>query len=81
MKQGYLTVAEYEKEFSRLSKYALEPVLTETFRRRQFEDDLKESIKRYPIVVTSLKVVNFYMLVQAAKKIEKSKMTSQEINP
>ena len=34
MKQGNLTVAEYEKEFSRLSKYALELVLTKTFRCR-----------------------------------------------
>ena len=32
MKQGNLMVAEYEKEFSRLSKYAPELVLTETFR-------------------------------------------------
>ena len=31
MKQGNLTMAEYEKEFSRLSKYAPEPVLTKTF--------------------------------------------------
>ena len=54
MKQGNLTVAEYEKEFSRLIKYALELVLTETFRCKQFEDGLKESIKRYLIAVTSL---------------------------
>ena len=60
MKQGNLTVAEYEKEFSRLSKYAPELVLTETFRCRQFEDDLKESIERHLMVVTSLQVVNFY---------------------
>ena len=31
MKHGNLTVAEYEKEFSRLSNYAPELVLTETF--------------------------------------------------
>ena len=40
-------MAEYEKEFSCLSKYAPKLVLTETFRCRQFEDGLKESIKRY----------------------------------
>ena len=28
LKQGKMTVAEYEKEFSRLSKYAPEPILT-----------------------------------------------------
>ena len=45
LRQGKLTVAEYEKEFSRLSKYALESVLIEKFRCRQFEEDLHESIK------------------------------------
>ena len=63
MRQGNLTVAKYEKEFSRLSKYAPELVLTETFRCRQFEDGLRESIKRYLTVVTSLQVVIFYQLV------------------
>ena len=71
-------MAEYEKEFSRLSKYALELVLTENFQCRQFEDGLKESIKRYLTTVTSFQVVNFYQLVQATMKIEKSKMKSQE---
>ena len=71
---------EYEKEFSRLSKYAPVLVLTETFRCRQFEDGLKESIKRYLMVVTSLQVVNFYQLVQAAMKIEKFEMKNQERN-
>ena len=60
LKQGYLTVAEYEKEFSRLSKYAPELVLTETFRCRKFGDGRMESIKRYLTIVTSLQVVNFY---------------------
>ena len=63
MKQGNLTVVKYEKEFSLLSKYPPELVLTETFRCKQFEDDLKESIKRYLTAVTSLQVVNFYQLV------------------
>ena len=46
LRQGKLTVAKYEKEFSRLSKYASESVLTEKFRCRQFEEGLHESIKR-----------------------------------
>ena len=71
-------MAEYEKEFSRLSKYASESVLTEKFRCRQFEEGLHESIKRYLTAVTSLQVVNFYQLVQAAIKIENSEMKSQE---
>ena len=78
LRQGKLTVAEYEKEFSCLSKYALESVLTEKFRCRQFEEGLHESIKRYLTVVTSLQVINFYQLVQAAIKIENYEMKSQE---
>ena len=77
LRQGKLTVAEYEKEFNRLSKYASKSVLTEKFRCRQFEEGLHESIKRYLMIVTSLQVVNFYQLVQAVIKIEKSEMKSQ----
>ena len=36
LKQRNLSVAEYEKEFSHLNKYAPEAVLTEAFRFRQF---------------------------------------------
>ena len=78
LRQGKLTMTKYEKEFSRLSKYAPEFVLMKKFRCRQFEEGLHESIKRYLVIVTSLQVVNFYQLVQAAIKIEKSKMKSQE---
>ena len=71
-------MAEYEKEFSRLNKYAPESVLMKKFRCGQFEEGLHESIKRYLMVVTSLQAVNFYQLVQEAIKIEKSEMKSQE---
>ena len=75
-----MSVAEYEKEFSHLSKYAPKVVLTEAFQCRRFEDDLNESIKRYLAPVTSLQQVNFYQLVQAAMKMEKSEMSNREIN-
>ena len=78
-KQRNLSVAEYEKEFSHLSKYAPESILTETFRCRQFEDGLNESIKRYLAPVTVLQQVNFYQLVQAAMKVEKYEASSREI--
>ena len=71
-------MAEYEKEFSHLSKYAPKSVLTETFRCRQFEDGLNESIKRYLAPVTVLQQVNFYQLVQAAMKMEKSEASGRE---
>ena len=54
LKQRNLLVAKYEKEFSHLSKYALESVLIEAFQCRQLEDGLNESIKRYLAPVTLL---------------------------
>ena len=76
LRQGKLTVAEYEKEFNHVNKYAPESVLTEKFRWRQFEEGLHESIKRYLANVTLLQFVNFYQLVQEVIKIEKSEMKS-----
>ena len=78
LKQRNLSVAEYEKQFSHLSKYAPELVLTEAFQCRQFENGLNESIKRYLALVTAFQQVNFYQLVQAAMKVEKSKSSSTE---
>ena len=71
-------MAEYEKEFSHLSKYAPELVLTEAFRCREFEDGLNESIKGYLAPVTSLQHVNFYQLVQVAMKVERFEASSRE---
>ena len=63
LKQRNLSAAKYEKEFSHLSKYAPESVLTEAFRCRQFEDGLYEFIKIYLAPVTIFQQVNFYQLV------------------
>ena len=71
-------MAEYEKEFSHLSKYAPELVLIEAFRCRQFEDGLHDSIKRYLAPMTSLQTVDFYQLVQAAMKVERLETSSKE---
>ena len=78
MKQTNLFVAEYEKEFSHLSKYAQETILTEAFRCKQFENGLHDSIKRYLAPVTSLQQVNFYQLVQAAMKVERLETSRKE---
>ena len=53
-------MAEYEKEFSHLSKYVPESVITEAFWCSQFEDGLNESIKRYLATVIAFQQVNFY---------------------
>ena len=78
LKQRNLSVAEYEKEFIHLSKYAPESVLTKAFRCREFEDRLNESIKRYMALVTVLQQVNFYQLAQTAMKVEKSEVSGRE---
>ena len=78
LKQMNLSVPEYEKEFSHLSKYASELVLTEAFRCRQFEDGLHDSIKRYLAPMTSLQQVNFYQLVQVAMKVERLETSNKE---
>ena len=77
MKQRNLSVAEYEKEFSHLSKYAPKAVLIKAFWCRQFEDGLHDSIKRYLAPMTSLQQVNFYQLVQAAMKVERLETSSK----
>ena len=78
LKKRNLSVTEYEKEFSHLGKYALELVLTEAFRCRQFEDGLYDSIKRYLAPMISLQQVNFYQLVQAVMKVERLETSSKE---
>ena len=78
LKQRNLSVAEYEKEFSHLSKYAPELVLTKAFRCWQFEDGLHDSIKRYLAPMTSLQRVDFYQLVQAAMKVERLETSNKE---
>ena len=78
LKQRNLSVAEYKKEFSCLSKYAPELVLIKAFRCRQFEDGLHDSIKRYLAPMTSFQTVDFYQLVQAAMKVERLETSSKE---
>ena len=66
------------REFNHLSKCAPESVLIEAFQCRQFEDGLNESIKRYSAPMTVFQQVNFYQLVQAVMKVEKSEASSRE---
>ena len=68
LKQRNLSVAEYEKKFSHLNKYASKLVLIEAFQCRQFEDGLHDSIKRYLEPMTSLQQVNLYQLVHVTPR-------------
>ena len=78
LKQRNLSVVEYKKEFSHLSKYASELVLTKAFWCRKFKDGLHDSIKRYLAPMTSLQQVDFYQLVQAAMRVDRLKTSNKE---
>ena len=44
LKQRQMSVTEYQREFTRLSKYALEMLVTEEEKCRKFEDGLNDYI-------------------------------------
>ncbi|KAA3477252.1 Transposon Ty3-G Gag-Pol polyprotein [Gossypium australe] len=67
LKQGRITVTEYEREFVRLSKYAREYVSTEAIMCKSFEDGLNEDIRLF-VGVLGLK--EFVVLVNRACKAE-----------
>ncbi|KAA3483713.1 maturase K [Gossypium australe] len=67
LKQGKMTVAEYEYEFVRLSKYAQECVSTEAILCKRFEDGLNEDIR---LLVGILELKEFVVLVDRASKAE-----------
>ncbi|KAA3480724.1 Gag-Pol polyprotein [Gossypium australe] len=67
LKQGRMTVTEYEREFVRLIKYAQEYVSTEEIMCKLFVDGLNKDIK---LVVRILELEEFVVLVDRACKVE-----------
>ncbi|KAA3481028.1 maturase K [Gossypium australe] len=67
LKQGQMTVMEYELEFVRLSKYARECVSTEAIMCKRFEDGLNEDIQLF---VGILELKELVVLVERACKAE-----------
>ncbi|XP_016705283.1 uncharacterized protein [Gossypium hirsutum] len=67
LKQGRMTVTEYEKEFVRLSKYARECVSSKAKMCRRFEDRLNEDIR---LSVGVLELKEFVVLIDRACKAE-----------
>ncbi|KAA3473357.1 DNA/RNA polymerases superfamily protein [Gossypium australe] len=59
LKQGKMTVAEFEREFVRLSKYAQECVSTKSILCKRFEDGLNEDIR---LLVGILELKEFVVL-------------------
>ncbi|KAA3461345.1 Gag-Pol polyprotein [Gossypium australe] len=67
LKQGRMTVTEYEREFVRLRKYARKYVSTEEIMCKRFVDGLNEDIK---LLVRILDLKEFVVLVEWACKAE-----------
>ncbi|KAG8491584.1 hypothetical protein CXB51_014656 [Gossypium anomalum] len=67
LKQGSMTVTDYERKFVRLSRYARECVSSEAIMCKRFEDGLNEDIKLY---VGILEIREFVVLVERACKAE-----------
>src|ERR1051325_8435343 len=68
--QGNATVAEYEKKYTELSRYAHSLVTNEIDRCKRFEDGLREEI-RTPITASTA-WVDYATLVETAMRVERS---------
>ena len=66
LEQENMTVSEYEMQFSRLSKYALEEVAIENAKQRLFEKGLRMDIREK----ISLKPPSYSALLEAALRVE-----------
>ena len=74
LEQKNMTVSEYEMQFSRLSKYALEEVATEDAKQRRFEKGLRMDIREK----ISLKPSSYSTLLKASLRVEECLTESQQ---
>ncbi|XP_021600704.1 uncharacterized protein LOC110606259 [Manihot esculenta] len=74
LRQGRMTVAEYEREFIRLSRYAREIIPTEEAKCKRFEQGLNTEIK---MLLVALQIRDFSALVNAALNVEKVREEDQ----
>ncbi|XP_037492812.1 uncharacterized protein LOC119369921 [Jatropha curcas] len=68
LRQNRLSVAEYEREFTRLSRYGKGIVTTETERCKKFQEGLNDEIQ---MGVVASRFREFSALVEAAQEIER----------
>ena len=68
LKQRQMSVTEYQREFTRLSKYAPEMLVTEEEKCRKFEDDPNDYIQAY---VTGFSHDDFSKIVSCALNVER----------
>ncbi|KAA3461340.1 Gag-Pol polyprotein [Gossypium australe] len=77
LKQGRMTVTEYEREFVRLSKYAQECVSTEAIMCKWFEDGLNEDIRLFVGVLELKEFVVLGNWACKAKELVKEKRKAE----
>ena len=70
LKQRQMSVTKYQREFTRLSKYASEMLVIEERKCRKFEDGLNDYIQAY---VTRFGHVDFSKIVTCALNVERVK--------
>ena len=74
-KQRQLSVTEYMREFTRLSKYATEMLVSEDEKCCKFEDDLNDHIRAY---VTGFFHDDFYKIMTCTLNVERVKKEENE---
>ena len=70
-----MSVTEYQTEFTRLSKYALEMLVTEEKECRKFEDDVNDHIRAH---VIGFFHYDFSKIVTCALNVERLKKEKKE---
>ena len=70
LKQRWMSTTEYQREFTRLRKYALEMLVTEEEKCRKFEDGLNDYIRAH---VIGFGHEDFSKIVTCARNVERVK--------
>ena len=70
LKQRQISVTEYQREFTQLRKYALEMLVTEEEKCREFKDDLNDYIQAY---VTGFDHDDYFKIVTCSLNVERVK--------
>ena len=75
LRQRQMSVTEYPREFTRLSKYALEILVSEEEKCHRFEDDLNDHIQAH---VTGFCHEDFSKIVTCTLNVERVKKEDKE---
>ncbi|XP_065881830.1 uncharacterized protein [Euphorbia lathyris] len=75
LKQGNMTVAEYELRFAEVSKYALDAVATEEDKCYRFEQGLRLEIQKF----LAVKITDFKILLETATRVERTHQEERRV--